>query len=179
MRFARAHCQEGHSTDTEVIFSEAAPLEIEIGTPSQSTEVLDLELCAVARPVGLLLLLGQVPTLDPFRALGDDTRLWMRWVEPEEPGLEAACIEIAASTPRDERTRTARVVARATMTDRAGAWALYQRAEMQGLIDLHLFDTVPADGSPGEMMIWFVCADLSRRSAEFGLSVDPFPKHYL
>ena len=157
----------------------AVPLEIEIGTPSPSTDVLTLELCAVARPVGLLLLLGQVPTLDPFRALGDDTRLWMRWVEPEEPCSEGARIEIAASTRRDERTRTARVVARATMIDRAEAWDWYQRAEIQGLIDIVIFDSAPPNGSPGDFMHWLVCADLSRRSAEFGLPVDPFPKHYL
>ena len=141
--------------------------------------MLTLELCAVARPVGLLLLLGRVPTLVPFRALGDDTRLWMRWVEPEGPGSEGARLEVAAATPRDERTRTARVVARATVTDHAEVWDVYQRAEIQGLVDLFIFDSVAADGAPREFMHWLVCADLSRRSAEFGLSVDPFPKHYL
>ena len=130
------------------------------------------------RPVGLFLFIGQVPTLDPFRALSDETRLWMRWVEPEEPGSEDARIAIAASAPRDERSRTARVVARATMTNRRVAWALYQLAEIQGLVDFHIFDSVPPDGSPGEFMHWLVCADLSRRSAEFGLALDPFPNHY-
>lgn len=154
----------------------AAPMEI--GTPSPSTNVLTLELCAVTRPVGLLILLGQVPTLDPFRALPLDTRLWMRWAEPEETGLKGPRIEIAASTRRDQRTRTARVIARAALIDPAIAQAVYGCAEVQGLVDLLLREPESPNEPEPETMLWLVCADLSRRSARYGLSVDPFPNHY-
>ena len=70
--------------------------EIHVGT-LPSTEVLDLELAGVPRPVGLILLFGQVSTLDPLLELPGHVRIWMRWAEPEETGLEGARIEIAAS----------------------------------------------------------------------------------
>ena len=154
----------------------ATSREIQIDTPSPSTAVLPLELCAGLRPVGRLLLLGQAPTLAPFRALCD-ARLWMQWVEPEE-GLEGAHIEIAAQTSCDERARTARVVARAALTDRKHAWALYRLAEAQGFVDLLLAGSDAPAGSPQEVLHLLVCADLSQRSSDLGLSVDPFPRRY-
>ena len=140
--------------------------------------MLPLELCAGLRPVGRLLLLGQAPTLVPFRALCD-ARLWMRWVEPEEPDLEGAQIEIAAETSRDQGARTARVVARAALSDRKRARALYRLAEAQGLVALLLAGSAAPDGSPQEFLHLLLCADLSRRSEEFRLSPDPFPQRYV
>ena len=96
------------SASVGVIGAVAAPSEIEIGTPAPSAEVLDLVLASIATPAGRLVLLGQVPTLEPFRALPPDVRLWMRWAEPEETGLESARIELATSTQHDERAGTAR-----------------------------------------------------------------------
>ena len=153
----------------------SAPLENEVATPPHSTEVLPLEYCFSARPVGRLMLIGQVPMLDPFRALPPDARLWMRWVEPD---LDDAQIEIAAETSRDEGACTARVLARAYVPDRMGAWALYRLAETQGLLDLLLAGSDTPDASPQEVLHLLVCADLSQRSADLGLSVDPFPPRY-
>ena len=145
----------------------SAPLENEVATPPHSTEVLPLEYCFSARPVGRLMIIGQVPTLDPFRALPPDARLWMRWVEP--PDLDDAQIENAAQTSRDERPCTARVLARAAMPDRMGAWALYRLAEVQGLVDLLPAGSGAPDGSPQEYLSLLVCADLSQRSSDLGL----------
>ena len=102
--------------------------EFEIDASSPPTEVLPLELSVGVRPVGRLLLLGQVPSLAPFRGLRG-ARLWMRWVEPD---LDDAQIEIAAEGSRDERPCTARVLARASVPDRAGAWALVQACGSAG-----------------------------------------------
>ena len=90
---------------------------IVIDTPSQSTEVVPLEFSVSLRPTGRLLLLGQVPSLAPFRGLRG-ARLWMRWHEPD---LDDAQIEIAAQTSRDDSPCTARVLARASLPDRMGA----------------------------------------------------------
>ena len=152
--------------------------EIEIGTPSPSAEVLELVLASITTPAGRLVWLGQVPTLEPFRALPPDARLWVRWAEPEETGLEGARIELAATTEHDERARTARVIACAAPLDPAGAGAVYRLAEVQGLVDLLLAGPASPNGAQPEIMCWPVCADLSRRSAQYGLSVDPFPLHY-
>ena len=62
--------------------------------------------------------------------------------------------------------------------DRVGAWALYRLAEAQGLVDLLLVGSAAPDESPQEFLHLLVCADLSRRSEDFGLSVDPFPQRY-
>lgn len=103
----------------------------------------------------------------------------MRWAELEETGVEGARIENAVSTPRDEETRSARVVARAALTDQTLARSVYSLLEVQGLIDLFVCAPVAPDGSPSNFVHWLVCADLSQRSATYGLSVDPFPKHYV
>ena len=62
--------------------------------------------------------------------------------------------------------------------DRVGAWALYRLAESQGLVDLLLVGSAAPDESPQEVLHLLVCADLSRRSEDFGLSVVPFPQRY-
>ena len=64
------------------------------------------------------------------------------------------------------------------LTDRTGAWALYRLAEVQGLVALLLVGAAAPDGEPQEFLHVLVCADLSRRSEDFGLSVDPFPQRY-
>ena len=99
----------------------------------------------------------------------------MRWVETD---LDDAQIEIAAETSRDEGACTARVVARAAITDRKGAWPLYRVAEVQGLLELLLAGSDAPVGSPQEVLHLLVCANLSQRSADLGLSVDPFPRRY-
>ena len=149
-------------------------LENEVATPSQSTEVVPLEPSAGLRPVGRLLLLGQVPSLAAFRGLRG-ARHWMRWVEPDR---DDAQIEIDAQTSRDEAPCTARVLARAAMPDRMGAWALYRLAEVQGRVDLLLAGSDAPDASPQEFLHLLVCANLSQRSSDLGLSVDPFPRRY-
>ena len=93
-------------------------------------------------------------------------------------GPWGAQIEIAASTSRDEEARVARVVARAAVTDRKGAWALYRLAEIRGLVDLLLVGPVPPGRNSRPFMHLLVCADLFRRSEDLGLSPDPFPQHY-
>ena len=141
---------------------------------SSSPGVLPLELATTVRPTGRLLLLGQVPALDPFLALSPDTRLWLRWFEPDR---DDAQIQIASSVG-DERACTAHVLARASVPDRMGAWALFRLAEAQGLVDLLLAGPTAADGSPSEVLHLLVCADVSQRSEGLGLSVDPFSGRY-
>ena len=144
---------------------------------SPSPEIVDLELAIIVRPAGRLLLAGQVPTLTPLREIRGDVRFWMRWAE--DTGLEGARIEIAASTARDEKARTARVVARAVLAHPTRAWSVYGLLEIQGLTDLLVTEPVAPDRPPSELVHWLVCADLSRRSAGYGLSVDCFPKYYV
>ena len=157
------------------------PLEIDVATGPQSTEVYPLEFSIVLTPLGRLFIVGQVPSLAGFRGLRGAS-LWMRCVEPEETSPEEtspedAYIEIAAETSSDEGARTARVVARAAMPDRK-AWALYRVVEVQGLVDLKLVGS-GAPGTPQEVLHLLVRADLSRRAAEYGLSAEPFPQRYV
>ena len=152
------------------------PLEIDVATGPQSTEVYPLEFSIVLTPLGRLFIVGQVPSLAGFRGLRGAS-LWMRCVEPEETSPEDAYIEIAAETSSDEGARTARVVARAAMPDRK-AWALYRVVEVQGLVDLKLVGS-GAPGTPQEVLHLLVRADLSRRAAEYGLSAEPFPQRYV
>ena len=55
---------------------------------------------------------------------------------------------------------------------------MYRCVEVQGLVDLLLDEPASPNESGPETMHWLVCADLSRRSARYGLSVDPFPSRY-
>ena len=151
-----------------------APSESDIDTISPSTDVLPLEFSYWVRPVGRLLLLGQVPTLSPFRAvLG--ARLWMRWREPD---LDDAQIEIASASC-DEPCCTAQVLARASLPDRRRGWALYRLAGAQGLVDLFLAGSDAPAGSLQEVLHLLLCVDLSRCSEDLGLSPDPFPQRYV
>lgn len=118
-------------------------------------------------------------TLSPMLAPRDDVRLWMRWAESEETGVEDAGLQFAQSTLRDEENRTARVVARAAMVDRMQASCIYRLLEIQGLIDLWVSAPPAPDGSLHNVVAWLACADLSRRSARYGLATDPFPRHYV
>ena len=93
-------------------------------------------------------------------------------------GPWGAKIEIAVSTSRDGGAFVARVVARAAVTDRKGAWALYRLAEAQGLVDFVLAGAASPGRNRRAFMHLLVCADLSRRYKELGLSPDPFPQHY-
>ena len=146
---------------------------------SPSTESLDVELACILRPVGLFLLVAEVPARNPLLNRRDDVRLWMRWAEPEETGLEGPRIEIAESTPRDEEIRTARVVARATPTNPESDQSIFQIFELQGLIDLFAGTPAEPNGPWEGYAHWLVCVDLTRGSAQYGLSVDHFPKHYV
>lgn len=145
----------------------------------RTIDALGLELAAIARPTGRILLAGQVPALSPLLEFPSDARAWMRWAEPDETGLESVRIEIATATPRDEQVRTARVVARATPTNRRIAWGVYNLLEIQGLTDLLVVGPAEPDGSPSELVHLLVCADLTRRSEGYGLSVHHFPKYYV
>ena len=152
-----------------------APSESDIDTTSQSTDVLPLEFSTVPRPSGRLLLLGQVPCLAPFRSvLG--ARLWMRWREPDR---DDAQIEIAVEISRDEGSCVARVLARASLPDRWGGWALYRLAGAQGVVDLMLAGSDAPAGSRQEVLHLLVCVDLSRCSEDLGLSPNPFPHRYV
>ena len=91
-------------------------------------------------------------------------------------GWRSAVIEFAAATRRDEAKRTAHVVARAPLDNPRIAWRLYQLLENQGLIDLLLVGPTEPDGSCGELIHELVCADLTRRSQQYGLSVQQFPE---
>ena len=145
----------------------ASPRAISTAT-SQSTDVLPLEFSSVLRPSGRLLLLGEVSDLDPFTGLRD-ARLWLRWREPDR---DDAQIEIAVETSRDDGAPTARVLARASLPDRFGAWAVYRLAGAQGLVDLFL---AGSDASPPEVLHLLVHADVS---PPLGLPVDPSPGRY-
>ena len=146
-------------------------------TASPSTDIRDMELTVWLRPVGLFLLIGQVHTLSPMLEPRDDVRLWMRWAESEETGVEGARIEFAESTRRDHENRTARVVARATMVDRTQAWHILRFLEIQGFIDLWVHAPPAPDGSLHKVVPWFACAEHSRQSAK--CATNPYPMHYV
>ena len=160
-----------------IISALLSPFEIAIDAPAPTTDVLPLEFSFCVRPPGRIMLLGQVPCLSRFRTLSPDTRLWMRWFEPDR---DDAQIVIAATDADadDERALTARVLARGCVRDRMGAWDLYRVAQAQGVVDLLLAGPTAPDGSLSEVLHLLVCADLSQRAEDFGLSVDPFPGRY-
>ena len=143
---------------------------------TSSTDKCDMQLAVWLRPVARrFLLIGQVDTLSPMLR-PRDVRLWMRWAE--DAGVEGARIEFAESTRRDEENRTARVVARAAIVQQ-GASYIYRLMEIQGLIDLWVSAAPAPDGSLHKVVPWLACADLSRRSATYGLATHPFPLHYV
>lgn len=78
----------------------------------------ELQLAAIARPSGRVLLAGQILPRKVFSGLPGDVRIWIRWAAPEQTGLESAVLEFAVATRRDEAARTAHVVARATEQSR-------------------------------------------------------------
>lgn len=124
------------------------------------------------------MLLGQVPSVEPFCApflVHPNPRLWMRWLEPDRADAE---LEIAWA-PRDEPSPTAYVLAHAMMPDRWGAWRLWRVVQAQGVLELLLAGPTGPDGRASEVLSLPVCADLSDRCVEHGLSVDPFPEQYL
>ena len=114
------------------------PVHGSVQISTDSPEVFPLELSFSVRPTGRLDLLGQVPTLGPFRALPLGTRLWLRWAQPEEAGLEEGHLEVGVASDRDAPAHTAQVIARAEVTDHWGSWALFRVAQIQGEIDLLL-----------------------------------------
>ena len=137
----------------------------------------ELQLVLIPRPTGGILLAGQV-VRDVFPRLPHDALRWMRWAPPEETG-ESAVIEFASATRRDVAARTAHVFARAPLANPGIAWCAYQLLEIQGLTDLVLVGPTEPDGSCGELIHELVCADLTRRSQEYGLSVSHFPERYV
>ena len=146
---------------------------------SQSSDPADLRLATIVRPSGRILLAGQVLTRDVFSGLPGDVRIWMRWATPEETGLESAVVEFAAATRRDEATRTAHVVARAPLKNPGVAWGVYQLLEIQGLTDLLVAEPTASDESCSDLVHALVCADLTRRSQQYGLAVSHFPERYV
>ena len=144
---------------------------------SRLNDAVGLELAAIARPSGGVLLFGQLSTLESVSEFRENVRIWMRWTEPET-GLEGPRIEFAAATRRENAARTARVIARAAPTNRY-ARNVYNLLEIQGLTDLLVVGPTAPDGSCSELVHVLVCADLTRRSTQYGLSVTNFPKHYV
>ena len=140
--------------------------------------VADLELGLLVTPSGRILIGGQVLPRDVFSDLSGDTRVWMRWAEPEETG-EGPRLEFGAVTRRDEAARTARVVARAALANPRIAWKVYKYLECQGMLDLLLVGPTPPDGSCGELIHEIAYADLTRRSIQYGLPVHHFPERYV
>ena len=143
---------------------------------SRLSDAVGLELAAIARPSGGVLLLGQMPTLESVSELRGDVCIWMRWAET---GLKSARIEFAAATPRDNAARIARVIARAAPTNRRYARNVYSILEIQGLTDLLVVGPAAPDGSRSELVHVLACADLTRSSTPYGHSVVHYPKHYV
>ena len=108
------------------------PVHGSVQISTDSPEVFPLELSFSVRPTGRLDLLGQVPTLGPFRALPLGTRLWLRWAQPEEAGLEEGHLEVGVASDRDAPAHTAQVIARAEVTDHWGSWALFRVRKSRG-----------------------------------------------
>ena len=90
--------------------------DIASGTPAPIPDVLPLEFSFSLRPTRRLMLLGQVPCLEPFRDLPADAHLWMRWVEPDHADAEIEIASISGEEPAPE----ARVLARGAVLDRWG-----------------------------------------------------------
>ena len=123
--------------------------------------------------------LGRVASLGPFEALrrAGDVCLWMRWVEPDDLGLDCARIELAAETRNDERT--ARIVARSRMRRSELLRELYHRVEPQGAADLYLFEEASANAPPLRNVYWFAKLDLTRALEAADLPAEGTPARYL
>ena len=154
-----------------------AALDIAAGSRAPSADTLALEFSWALRPSGRLMLVGQVRSLEPFRVLPPDTRLWeryaaiasgdepssedirlwMRWTEPDRADAEVAI----AWASWDERAPAARVLARGAVPDRWGSWAVFCVAQVQGLVDVLLAGPAPCDGSPAPYRHLPVFVDLS------------------
>ena len=50
--------------------------------------------------------------------------------------------------------------------------------QVQRVVDLLLAGSAAPDGLPQEFLSLLVCAEFSRRSKDFGLSVDPITQRY-
>lgn len=127
----------------------------------KSPRVLPLEFSFRLRPVGRLVLLGQVPTLAPLRALPLDAFLWIRWVDAPV----GSSIDVVASMSPDEVAANARVIARAALTNPRGARALYRVAEVQGVGDLFLADSGAPAGAREPFLHLLASVAPSQRSA--------------
>ena len=139
----------------------------------------------VVRPTGLVLLCVTVPSLDPWRAYQRrDPRLWLRWAEPEETGLDEPRLELAMAARDDEVTGTAWVVVRSQPV--APNWpAVFGVLKRQGLLDVWVveLDNVDAvDGGrllpwsafkaaveAGEPVYWLACVHFADLAPEAGV----------
>ena len=132
--------------------------------------MLPLEFSFLVRPTGRLVLLGLVPSLEPFRALSPDTRLWLRWraTDRADAEVEIACAPCDAPAPR------ARRLARGAVLDRWGAWALLRVAQAQGVVDVMLAGPKPADDTAAPYLHLLAGVDLSAPCEALGLSPGVF-----
>ena len=122
--------------------------DIVTGARAPASDVLPLEFSFLLRPKCRLMLLGQVPCLDAFRALSPDVRVWLRWLEPDRADAE---IEIAWASG-EEPASGARVLARGAVLDRWGGWGLFRVAQAQGWVDVLLAGTGAPAGAPEEFL---------------------------
>ena len=118
----------------------------------ESPSILPLRFRFLVRPVGRLMLVGNVPSLAPFRALPLDAFLWMRWGAADLPAQGGAngraFLELAASASCAEGASNARVIARTALANPGDAWPVYLVAEVQGVVDLWLTGSDAPVGSP-------------------------------
>ena len=80
---------------------------------------------------------------------------------------------------RTSRLNNAVGLERAAPTNRRYARSVYSMLEIQGLTDLLVVGPAAPVGSPSELVHVLACADLTRRSTPYGLSVVHFPEHYV
>ena len=128
-------------------------------------------------PTGRILLLVTVPSLAAFRAyLRSDTRLWLRWAEPEETGLDEPRLELAVATSGDRET--ARVVVRGPVSSTPEVRALYGCVELQAVADLLVYESATVRDPSPPYIHTLVSIDLTRQLESYGLRAEGAPAHY-
>lgn len=133
----------------------------------------------IVRGCGRFILVTEVPSLNPWLEWESrNPRLWLRWADPAETGLDGPRLEVAAATKSDEERGRAWVIARCRLRRQKTLRTLYACLGVQGLVDMFVFERDRPGILSVRWMCWLACVDLSWAYEEYGWPPDPFPRFY-